>query len=49
VRTWRRDPGLAFRVKSIIVVEGVGGLERRPLAALKNPEAARTPTVVKKE
>lgn len=45
VRAWRRDPGLAFRVRSIIVVEGVGGVERRSLAALK-PEPAGTPTVV---
>ena len=45
VRGWRRDPGLAFRAKSIIVAEGVGGADRRPLAALKNAEPARTQTV----
>jgi hypothetical protein len=35
VRAWRRDPGLAFRAKSIIVVESVAQVERRPLGALQ--------------
>ena len=35
LRAWRHDPGLVFRTKSIIVVEGVVGVERRPLAALQ--------------
>jgi hypothetical protein len=34
VRGWRRDSGLVFRTKSIIVVEGLRGAERRPLTAL---------------
>lgn len=34
VRAWRRNPGLVFRTKSIIMVEGIGGGERRPLATL---------------
>jgi hypothetical protein len=34
VRAWRRNSGLVFRVKSIIVVEGLGGIVRRPIAAL---------------
>jgi hypothetical protein len=45
VRGWRRDPRLAFRVKSIIVAEGVGGADRRPLAVLKDVEPDRTRTV----
>jgi hypothetical protein len=32
LRAWRRDPGLAFRTKSIIVVEGTAAVQRRPLA-----------------
>lgn len=35
VRAWRRDTGLVFRTKSIIVLEGAVGVERRPLTALK--------------
>ncbi|HSF05359.1 MAG TPA: hypothetical protein VLG10_06160 [Methylomirabilota bacterium] len=35
LRAWRHDSGLVFRTKSIIVVEGVVGVERRPLAALQ--------------
>jgi hypothetical protein len=34
VRAWRRDRGLAFRTKSIILAEGVIGEERRPLPTL---------------
>ncbi|HEU5303140.1 MAG TPA: hypothetical protein VFU40_00730 [Gemmatimonadales bacterium] len=44
VRAWRRDPGLVFRTKSIIVAEGVAGAERGPLAALEAIKAkAETP------
>jgi hypothetical protein len=32
LRAWRRDPGLAFKTKSIIVVEGTAAVQRRPLA-----------------
>lgn len=46
VRAWRRDPGLVCRVKSIIVVEGVAGVERGPLTTLKVPRPKRTPTIV---
>ncbi|MGH7310649.1 MAG: hypothetical protein ACREK6_18360, partial [Candidatus Rokuibacteriota bacterium] len=35
LREWRRNPGLVFRTKSIIVVEGMVGVERRPLAILQ--------------
>jgi len=38
LRAWRRNPGLVFRTKSIIVVEGAGG-ERRPLATLEALDA----------
>lgn len=34
VRGWRRDSGLVFRTKSIIVVEGLRGAERGPLTTL---------------
>ena len=34
IRAWRRDRGLAFRAKSIIVVETGARVERRPLGAL---------------
>jgi hypothetical protein len=42
VRSWRLDPGLVFRTRSIIVVEGVSRVERRALTtldALEAPEA----------
>lgn len=42
VRNWRRDPCLVFHTKSIIVVEGGAGAERRPLARLETPAARRT-------
>ncbi len=35
VRAWRRDPGLVFRTKAILMTERVRGVERRPLATLK--------------
>jgi hypothetical protein len=35
VRGWRRDRKLAFRTKSIIVVETAGGVVRRPLTRLR--------------
>jgi hypothetical protein len=35
LRAWRHDAGLVFRTKSIIVVEGLVGVERRPLASLQ--------------
>jgi hypothetical protein len=38
VRSWRRNSALVFRTKSIIVVEGLAGVERRPLATLAAPE-----------
>jgi hypothetical protein len=41
VRAWRRDPGLAFRTKSIIVVESVAQAERRPLSALQAVNGAK--------
>jgi hypothetical protein len=34
VRGWRRDTGLVFHARSIILVEGLGGAERRPLPRL---------------
>jgi hypothetical protein len=34
VRAWRRDPGLTVRIKSIIVIESIARVERRPLAPL---------------
>ena len=36
VRGWRQQPRLAFRTRSIIVVEGTTGAPRRPLAALQD-------------
>ncbi len=39
VRAWRRDPRLVFRTKSIIVAEGIVGVERRRLAALEASDA----------
>ncbi len=35
VRTWRRDPGLSFKTKTVIVVEGSGGQPRHPLSGLR--------------
>jgi hypothetical protein len=35
VRGWRRDPRLAFRAKSIILVEGLAAVERGPLAPFR--------------
>jgi hypothetical protein len=35
VRAWRHDARLVFRAKSIIVGEGLVGVERRPLSSLK--------------
>jgi hypothetical protein len=35
LRAWRHDPALVFRTRSILVVEGVAGVERRPLATLQ--------------
>jgi hypothetical protein len=40
VRAWRRDEGLAFRTKSIIVVEGAAAVERAPLAPLQDVDGA---------
>lgn len=39
VRAWRHHPGLVFRTRSIIVVEGVGAVARRPLATLETVDA----------
>jgi hypothetical protein len=39
VRAWRHDPGLVFRTKSIIVVEGAGAGAGRPLATLETVDA----------
>ena len=41
VRAWRRDERLAFRTKSIIVVEGIAAVERRPLTPLQDAGAHR--------
>jgi hypothetical protein len=41
VRGWRHDPKLAFRTKSIILVEGLAAVERGPLAPLR--EVAGSP------
>jgi hypothetical protein len=41
VRGWRHDPGLAFRAKSIIVVDGLAAVERKLLAPLR--EVAGSP------
>jgi hypothetical protein len=38
VRAWRRDSQLMFRTRSIIVVEGAVGVERRPLATLEGAD-----------
>jgi hypothetical protein len=35
VRGWRRDRRLAFRAKSILIVEGLAAVERGPLAPLR--------------
>jgi hypothetical protein len=40
VRAWRRDQRLAFRTKTIIIVEGVGARERGLLAPLRDMKAA---------
>jgi hypothetical protein len=40
VRAWRRDKRLAFRTKSIIVVELLGAGDRRLLAPLRGINAA---------
>jgi hypothetical protein len=40
VRTWRLTPGLVFRSKSIIVVEGASGAGRGPLMTLDIVDAA---------
>ena len=39
VRSWRLDPRLVFRIRSIIVVEGVSSVERRALTTLNAVEA----------
>jgi hypothetical protein len=43
LRAWRHDAGLVFRTKSIIVVEGLVGVERRPLAALRALDGTAEP------
>jgi hypothetical protein len=39
VRQWRLDPDLVFRTKSLIVVEAVSSVGRRPLMALDTVDA----------
>jgi len=43
VRAWRRNPRLAFKTKSIIVVNGIAGAAREPLARLHGAAAGRRP------
>ena len=42
IRAWRHDPGLVFRTKSIIVVEGIDAVARCALATLETADATTT-------
>jgi hypothetical protein len=41
IRGWRRDSRLTFHSKSIIVVDNIGPVERRPLSPLRTRRTAR--------